>query len=305
MTILWAMMLGPILGGVVLAAGWWSIRGSRAGLHGRAPRAAAILVGTLLIVATAAQRVGETGGILLPVLSTEAWEFVSDVRFTAPLVLGIGALLALAFPIEPRRRGRTADLAPRTPMSFARGSWLVVPTLVLAVIASLTVVAGRASRPDPQTGRHTFYFVEPGGENLLGTTIYGWYHSLPSLVLIAVMIVVVALDLVLIARPALDADREQDARQRRIRTRNVVSVATGALLVHLGSVLSSLGDTASLRGSFATSEGGVSVWTPFAALEHVLRWGAIAAVALGIAFWASVALSALPARRRTRTRAVS
>jgi hypothetical protein len=109
--------------------------------------------------------------------------------------------------------------------------------------------------------------------------------------------VVTVIVLWLIARPAIGADQVADVLLRRLRTRNILAVATGALLVHLGDVLSSLAGTASLQGGVATGNGGWVVFsTSFSAIQPGLSIAGVAIAALGYALWIGVLLSAIPLR---------
>lgn len=290
-------VLWPVGGGLVLAVGWWLLRTRRTDPHDRRPPTSGIVAGFLLLTIAIATRVlfGPLAFVLdLPSGLSSAY---SDLRFGLPLVLGVLGLVIVAFPFSARRTGGAADLAPRTPFSFARGGWFVTPAIVLAAILALTIAAGLASERDTSTGRYDAYTVAIGGETSMGTTIYGWFYSVPCLIAIGVLIAAAGVDLVLIARPALARDRDHDIRRRTTRTRTVLTLATGALLLHLGLVLDSLAGTATLRGRFSTSVGPLDSWTPFAALEPALSTTSGLATALGFACWFAVLLSGVPARR--------
>ena len=131
----------------------------------------------------------------------------------------------------------------------------------------------------------------------MGVSIYGWFNSVPCLILMGVLIAIAILDLVLISRPALEVNQVEDVHIRSVRTRNVLLIGTGALLVHLGLIFNSLAGTASIRSSLPTSEGLVMVWTTFAALEPALRGASVVVTAFGFALWAVVALSGIPSKR--------
>lgn len=288
--------LGPVIAGVVLAFVWWLIWARRKGLPGGSVGAFSLAAGLLLLLGGFALRL--MGTSLLPLeFPLEFWLWYMDYWFAIPLVLGIFGMVFLAFPVRARSGRGVAELTPRTPVSFARGWWFVTPVVILALTLIVTVTAGAASQPDPETGHYTMYFVDLGGERGMGTNIYGWYSSTPSLILMGVMVVIAILNLVLIARPALDNNHERDVCIRTARTRNVLAVGTGALLVHLGIIFYSLAGTASIRSEFTTTEGNVRFWTTFAALEPVLRGASLVATVVGFAFWAAVALSAIPSRR--------
>ena len=296
---LFFLVWGSLITGIVLSFGWWLIWGRRTRLPGGSVGAISLATGLLLVAGEVAMRLIGTAIFLPFAISSEFWNWYGDHRFAVPLLLGILGMVLLALPIRARTGRGAADLKPRTPVSFSRGRWFISPAVTLAFVLVVTVVAGVASQPDSTTGEYTMYFVDLGGERSMGTSIYGWFYSVPCLILTAAMIVVAMLDLFLIARPALNRNVERDESIRMIRTRNVLAVGTGSLLMHLGVVFSSLAGTASVRSTFATSEGNVAFWTTFAALEPALAVASSVVAAVGIAFWASVALSAIPSRRLT------
>jgi len=296
---LWMYLLiyASVIVGAVLALAWWAIWGRKA----RLPRGTAgmltMIAGALLVLGVIAEKSLGTPLVLWLEVPFEFWSWYSDFRFTTPLVLGILGLVLLAFPIRARAGSGTADLTPRTPFSFTRKQWFVAPAVTLFLVLVATILAGAASQRDQETGHYDMYFVDVGEGMAMGTNIYGWYNSVPCLILLGLMGVLVAVDLALISRPALGDDRELDARIRTIRARNVLTVATGALVLHLAVILGSLAGTASIRSSFSTGHGIVSFWTTFAALEPVLRGASVVVATLGLALWFAVILSAVPFRR--------
>ncbi|WP_104191257.1 hypothetical protein [Cryobacterium sp. Y82] len=293
---LFLIVLGPVVAGIILALAWWAFLGRKRQQRGGGVSAFSMAAGLLLGVGGVFVLL--FGSPLLPFqLPREYWYWYQEYRFTAPLLLGILGMVLLAFPVQSRSGRGTADLIPRTPLSFARGWWFVAPALLLALILTVTVTAGVASQPDPSTGRYTMYLVDLGGERQMGASIYGWYNSIPSLILMAVMLIFAIVNLVLIARPALVHDREEDVRIRIFRTRNVLAIGTSALLTHLGFILGSLAGTASIRSSFRTSEGSVTFWTTFAGLQPIFVGASAVAAALGFALCVAVALAAIPSRR--------
>lgn len=302
---LYLVVFGSLLAGIVLALVWWLTRGRKTTLPVGPVSAFTLAAGLLALLGEVVTRfVGAP--ILLPF---ELPRFLSDwygnYRFVAPLVIGILGVVLLACPVETRGGRGTAELTRRSTASFAKVRWFIAPSVLLAILVIITVVAGAASQPDPSTGRYTMYFVDLGGERGMGTSIYGWFYSIPSLVLTVILMVVAIVALFLIARPALAEDRTRDIHVRRIRTRNVVAAGTGALLIHVSMILTDLAGTASIRASFATSEGPVSFWTSFSALQPALTTASMLCVTLGVALWASVALATVPASRRVRVTAAS
>jgi len=298
MTWLYLLVFGSFVAGIILALAWWLIWGRRAGLPFGPASGFTITAGLLVLVGDIVRRLLDAS-MLLPFdvprfLSDWYW----DYRFTVPLLVGILSVVFLAFPVHARGGRGTAELTRRSPVSFARAKWFLAPGVLLALILLITVVAGAASEPDSVTGRYTMYSVDLGGERGMGTSIYGWFFSIPALILTGVLIVISIVGLSLIARPALAEDQERDIRVRTIRTRNIVVAGTGALLLHLGLIFSSLAGTASVRSIFPTSAGPVAFWTTFSALQPVFTAASMLCAALGIALWAAIALSAIPSRRR-------
>jgi len=298
---LYFMVLGPVAAGIVLVVVWWLIWGRKMGLPASTAGASALAAGLILLFVGVLVRLLAGPLALVLHIPTELWGWYSDYRFTYPLVLGIIGLVIVALPVQARSGRGTAELAPRTPLSYAKGWWLITPAVVLALIVTFTIAAGAASQPDEVTGRYTMYLVDLGGERAMGTSIYGWFYSVPCLILMGIMIAIATTNLVLIARPALDQNQERDVQTRIVRTRNVFLVGTGALLVHLGLICGSLAGTAMLRAGFSTSEGGMTIWTTFAALQPALAGASRVAAALGFMLWVAVAVSAIPPRRRRPT----
>ena len=298
--VLFFWVLGPVTAGIVLASVWALVWGRKWRLPGGDLGAFSLAAGLTLVVGGVVVRLMDGPLSLLLDIPQGFWNWYADNRFALPLWLGILGLVLVAIPVRARNGRGAADLTPRTAVSFARGWWFVAPALVFALILIVTFAAGAVSEPDDVTGRYTMYSVDLGGERGMGTRIYGWFYSVPCLILMGLLIAVAILDLVLISRPAFDPDRERDVHSRTVRTRNVLLVGTGALLVHLGPIFTSIAGAASMRAMFPTSEGTVTLWTTFAAFEPVLRGASSVAAALGFALWAAVALSAIPSRRLAR-----
>jgi hypothetical protein len=291
------MVMGPVVAGLVIAFAWWLIRGRGLGLPGGRPAKFSLAAGVTLLTGAVVVRLMDGPLPFLLDVPSGVWDWYSNNRFAIPLWLGILGLVLVTFPVQARSGRGAADLTPRTVVSFARGWWFVTPAVVLTLILIVTFAAGSASEPDEMTGQYTMYSVDLGGERGMGTSIYGWFYSVPCLTFVVILTALAILDLVLLSRPALGSDRERDVHTRIVRTRNVLLIGTGTLSLHLGAILGSLAGTASIRSTFPTSEGTVTFWTTFAALQPVFTGASSAAVALGVALWAAVALSAIPSRR--------
>lgn len=295
---LYLLVFGSLAAGIVLAIVWWLIWGRKAGRLAGAVSGFTIAAGLLALLGELAVRLMSVSMLLPFDISMVIRLCYLDYRFTFPLVFGILGVVLLSFPVRARHGQGTAELTRRSPASFTRARWLVTPGVALALIILVTVVAGVASRPDSETGQYTMYWVEPGGQFGVGTNIYGWFYSVPALILIGVLIVITVVNLTLIARAAMAEDRERDISERTIRTRNIIAAVTGALLLHLGLIFHSLSSTASMRGSFATPDGPMTITPPFSAFGPAFDGVSILCTTLGVALWAAVVFSAIPSRRR-------
>ncbi len=229
-----------------------------------------------------------------------------DLRFGAmlPLVLGIVAVLLLMVPSSSQRTRATAQISRRTVMSFLSPWWVAGAVVLVAIIVALSIAAGVASRPDFE-GHYTFYSITLGSMEM-GTGIYGWYYSVPALFGLTALLVTASIAWAVIPRTPWNDDLTHDAAVRRLRADNIGRVTCAALLVHLSTVLSSLGGTASMRGSASTTElGSVATGTPFAALGPTLHTSAALTLAVGLTLWILTALTAVPvgSRRTSPARA--
>lgn len=234
-------------------------------------------------------------------LGEDAFLIMQLARHLAPLVL---CVVALAFLIAPRPAPGppgAAALEPRTILTFASRPWLWTVGVAVAVSVVLALLAGFASHAD-DAGRYVNFEVRLSASTSAGSTIYGWWFSVPCLLAIALILAITLLALHLISRPAPGADAEGDAAERSARIRSVLRVATGGLLLHIGTVLQSLASAASLRGGF---EGGAIGWIEispsFAALGPALYWSAAIAVVAGFTMWWFTLASVVLVRSRRLT----
>jgi hypothetical protein len=283
----------PALIGTAVAVLWWSVRGRHervsAGLAVRVGTVVATLLLLLLSFAVTAMSLASLADARLP---REFREWVFDARFMLPLLAGIVALLILALPLARRHGAASADLAPRGLASFAprRGVSVVVALAVLALLAALG--AGVLSSPD-ESGHYTMYLTDTGVV-AVGTSIYGWYYSVPCLVLIVLVLAVGTGGLALLVRPALADDREADIAVRRWRGRSLATVAAATIAFHLGEVFNSLAASASVHGSFNVPEAGsILTYASFAAFRTPFDVLGTVFVALGVLLCLATLLRAL------------
>ncbi|MGP9538584.1 hypothetical protein ACT3SP_11265 [Brachybacterium sp. AOP43-C2-M15] len=297
-------LLAPVLLGVLFGvAGAVGLR-----LLGRGPtvgldRRSALLTVTAAGVASLAViaiRGGAVGAMHSPAFSAYPFELLATVRYLLPLALGVLVVLALAVP-APQEGSVGASLARRTWSSFVPRAWTAVVLGVLGVVLAVTVAAGLASRPDEE-GRYTRYDFGFDSSSM-STDFYGWHHSSGPLLCLVLLLAVTVAAWTVIARPphpAERADLEEDVDRRRLRSTNVARIATGAMLLHLATVLGDLAGTAasSLTASAGSGEHFRSV-PPFASLAPLMELGALLAGAIGLGLWVFTTLSAL---RGTRPR---
>lgn len=240
----------------------------------------------------------------MPPLSDDSFIFLQLARYITPLVLCVVALVFLIVPAPIPGPSGTAALAPRTLLTFASRAWLGVAASLIVGVVALSALAGMASSAD-ESGRHVVYEVQTSSTSSASTTIYGWWFSIPCLILIAALAAIALLGLIVISRPALAVDSQTDSATRAARVRNILSVSTGGLLLHLSVVLQSLYATSSLRvGMTAGPAGWVDIGTSFAAIGPVLQIVALIAFVLGMAMWWSTLLSVLPSRNRQTRKSV-
>ncbi|NQX13499.1 hypothetical protein HQQ80_17870 [Microbacteriaceae bacterium VKM Ac-2855] len=229
-------------------------------------------------------------------LSNSSLEFVSFfgddvflilpfVRYAAPLVLTFIAVALVIVPWPTRGPRGSAQLAPRTVTTFAQKGWLRTAAVTVMTLLAVTAFAGLISSPD-EAGRYVMYEVKVSSNSSASTTTYGWWFAVPCLIAIAAIVALAALALFSISRPSLSIDEGKDVETRTLRTRNVLAITSGGLLIHLGAVLSSLYGTSRLRTGFeGGSVGWVELGTSFAAIGPVLLVASYASVILGTGMW--------------------
>lgn len=300
----YALFLGPVAAALVLAVLIWLRSGSR----GERSPGAALRGWTIAAVAVPLLVVIGRQVLSVPLWVLQLPHPVQGVAvqpwFVWPVVLGVLAILLLLLPLPVRRAKGVAEVSRRTMWTFASTPLLIWLGVLLAVTVALTLATGIASAPDEE-GHYRMFFVE-NGDITIGTQIYGWYYSVPALLLLGVTCLLLLFALALIARPplALEDERERDLRLRRLRTRNVLLAALGGVNTHLGAVLTSLSITSTVRGSVPADAGELTnVGTPFAALTSALAIAGACLVGVGLTAWLTVLLSVIPVPRRAPTTA--
>lgn len=293
MPLLFILILSaPTLVGIALGAVLWIGRRRReASPSSRSVRvavgSAAAVLAVIIVIALLRS--------LFPFSIGQALWFLQDWRFLLPLLLGILALVVLVLPYRPRRGKGSAELHRRTPFTYAGRGSLTLLGILTVLGLGLALFAGFLSRPDDE-GKYRMLWIELG-DMQGGSHIYGWYFSVPALTALAVLLVLAITNLILIARPPLSGDVEDDRATRRFRSGAVLSLASSAVALHVAAVLADLAATSTI----SVSTDAVSVGTSFAALTPVL-WGASGlATVVGTGLCVAVFLSALPlGARRTQ-----
>ena len=221
-------------------------------------------------------------------------------RAVAPLVAGIVAMSLLTVPPRRVHTGGVAALRRRRMRQFMPTRWAGCLLALALVTLALTIAAGVASTRD-EHGRYTLYRASMGTTTFT-TQIYGWYYSVPSLIMLAVLLVMLFAALFVITSRAWNDDIETDAAMRRLRATNVLRIGCGAILLHLFVILQSIAGASGMRAAAMTTElGTVVTGTPFAALQPWLFWTSMAAFVAGLTLHLLTALTAIPARHVTAT----
>lgn len=299
----YVLYFGPLVVAAAVALLWW-----RARARGEAAPGGALRIWTIAAVAIPLLVIGARQVLGFPLLALRlppsVLELIVEPWFVWPLVLGLIALVLLLLPPPVGGTQGAVEVSRRTMWTFAPVHLLLWFGVLLAVVLVPTVAAGLASEPD-DVGRYRMYWVHNGNSSM-GTEIYGWYHSVPALVLLGLIVVLVLVALAFIARPrlALGEERARDVALRRLRSRNVLLVAIGAGAAHLSAILGSLANTASVRSSFSGGDVVVlHMWTPIAALTTALMVAGAFLLTVALTAWLAVLLSMVPRDSSRRTTA--
>lgn len=291
-----------ILGGVVAVGIWLATRRHGTPLSGRA-RVLAAIGGLVPVVVIGLYSVVRVTQLLAP-MGLDLGMAVQEAQFVIPLAAGLIALAMLCVPGRRKPSASTAGIARRTAFTFVSSGWTVALMAIAVVTVALSLAAGLASVPD-QAGNYTLFRFQIGTMGA-GSTIYGWYYSIPAMFLLMILIGTAWAGLALVARPPLGDAREQDAAVRRTRSRNIAALTTGAIAFHLAAILGSLAGTSSIRVSFPTDTAGVvTAGSPFAALGSFLSDSSFVATCLGAVLCLSVAFTAIPRTARARQHTIT
>ncbi|MDZ8200279.1 hypothetical protein RZO50_02050 [Microbacterium sp. SSW1-59] len=257
------------------------------------------------VIAALAIGVALAGELL--VLGSGSWPFMSmgastglemvswlfgipgEWQFVAPLILGFVGLTPLLAPDARGVRSGGATVARRTILSFVPRGWAVLCGVLALVAVGLTLVGGGMSSPD-EDGRFTMW-AQDVGMSEVGTLVYGWAYSWPSLIALGVLVGASAIALAIIAHPPLDAEEQEDQARRRSRSRAVAATASGGLFFHIGAVLIFFAYTASLKAGVFVDDDVVPVFPPFAAAAPFFLILGVAAIVSGFAVWTTLLLA--------------
>lgn len=288
---MFATSIAPVIG-FVLAIFWLGFRPARGAVGASWKVRASTLIG-VVIALVGALIAGLSGNTAYSAVTSPlplTW-VPGDWVYVVPLISGLVGVLVLVMPVFGHKSAGSAQFARRTAFSFARPWWLILAGSLIGVIVILSFAAGRASSPD-EAGRYRMFAMDSGAAEIR-ILIYGWYYSLPSLVALVLFVGAAFLALSVIARPPLAAGTLQDTAIRKERTRNVMGILIGGLLLHLGAVLTFLGYTGTRSVGIFQGEDIIPIIAPFAAFGPLLWALGGAASILGFACWFEIALSSV------------
>lgn len=296
MGIFWLMTAAPAAGGVLCGVLVWLLRRAPGVQLPRSVRVTTILgVGGMMLLVVA-QKVSP----ILVLFTDGQWVFTfADERrpyaFAWLLLLGIVTTVVISLPGRRATIGQGAELAPRTATSIV-GRWgLIIPVALAATAAGIALAVGSAT--ETLDGDPVLCFSAGSADGC--TVIYGWPHTVPSLIALPLLLLVGWLCVRAIARPAWGGDVAAERAARRVRGMNVVRTVAGALLLHLQVVLNDLASSAAMTISDAV----VVVGTSFAAMETPLRVAATVCAITAFALWTYAILAVLPTKRSARATA--
>lgn len=223
--------------------------------------------------------------VWVPNRTSDSWD-----SFLMPLaVVSVGIVVLFVTPTGARRKlfglVKAIDLTPRSVWSFGRASWFGSWTLGAALLTATVCLAGLASSTDSE-GRFAVLSVAVGNA-ASSSTFLGWYYGVPILIGLAVLTAVTFIAIWVIARPTLAwtvDGRAVDVWLRRLRTRTVLSLSGGAVVLTLAWSLLCIGSGAAMRLEIPGGNlGSIAVGTPVAALVVPFNIAGLVLQGLGLA----------------------
>lgn len=225
-----------------------------------------------------------------------------------PMSIAAAAILVLVLlPARPVGSGRALsaemDLQPRNLGSFGSPWWFAAWLLSAVALVLTVVLAGLVSSPDEE-GRYSILTIDLGSASARGDFL-GWFYGVPLLCALGVLMVLTLLALWSTARPtvAMRAARAVDIRLRRLQTRTVLSLSSGAILVTLGLAWISIGSAGRMYiGTTFPGVGDVKVGSPLEAIAMPLWAAGFVVEGFGLAL---IMLPVFTRRIRVSSRPVS
>lgn len=250
------------------------------------------------------ERIASGGTTVAAVTSIEVISrmgFDSWAAYLAPVLAALVVIvlfLSLPATAPPTREviQRQIDLGSRHMWSFGRRWWFAAWLLAAATLIITVVFAGSVSGVDSEGNYRTI--VIDVGSGTASSSFLGWFYGVPILIAVAALTAGTVFSLSIGARSTLASTAEErlvDVWLRRIRTRAVLAIGGGAIIVTLALAWNFIGAGAQLSGGIpATSVGDIEFGTPIAALSFPLRLGGLLLEGLGVAVMLLPLLARMP-----------
>lgn len=202
--------------------------------------------------------------------------------YSMPLIWGIIAVAFWFFAAAPTEKAVDAELFPRTLLTFVPRRRSIIIAIMIGLVLLVSVVAGlnAVSTGDGKTMQYEF-----GLDGTARTLTYGWYSSVPSLALLAVLLGVALFVMSKISRPAIGPNRERDIEERRYKSAIVATTVAGSVAMHASLVFMEAAGAASLRAGVLVGGQSIEVGGPFAVFAPMLVVAGILSSAYGVGAW--------------------